>query len=471
MVRRQNNNRSFTREPSSRWLSALVADAEGDVIELEGYAATGMAGGEICPLLPGETKPMPYGSEVMLLPDRHPVLYNLERGCLEILTENPYIPGGPIYPVAVFNSPGYVVTKTCAYSQPENVPPLPLFSYGAVGWRAGGFHTSVIRVDREPRQDLRQMPREKIVAGIEEMRRSLPRNRLRKHLETCALTYGCPAGKNFFLGRYEAPLPTSRQCNARCLGCISLQPGDSEISCSQNRISFTPSPDEIAEVALAHIRRVPRGAVVSFGQGCEGDPLMTADAIEPAIRRIRSETPAGTINLNTNASRPDDLGKLIEAGLDSVRVSLNSTIAACYHAYFRPRGYVFADVLASIELAAQQGLFVSINYLNCPGFTDSPQEYRALRDLLGQYPIDMIQWRNLNYDPLRYWQAMNAAVSLGQPMGMRTVLEGIKKDFQKIRFGYFNPPREKWNPRGHGNAAARSGGNESGKGPGKKTKV
>ena len=35
------------------------------------------------------------------------------------------------------------------------------------------------------------------------------RNRLFRHLETCALTYGCPAAKNLFLCRYEAPLPTS----------------------------------------------------------------------------------------------------------------------------------------------------------------------------------------------------------------------------------------------------------------------
>jgi len=30
---------------------------------------------------------------------------------------------------------------------------------------------------------------------------------------------------------------------------------------------------EIAEVALAHIRQVKK-SVVSFGQGCEGDPLL-----------------------------------------------------------------------------------------------------------------------------------------------------------------------------------------------------
>ena len=114
------------------------------------------------------------------------------------------------------------------------------------------------------------------------MRTHLPDNRLARHLEHCALTYGCPAGKNFFLGRYEAPLPTSRACNARCLGCLSLQQ-ESGIPCSQDRIAFTPTAEEIAEVALTHIGRVNK-AVVSFGQGCEGDPLMAArlEAIQAA---------------------------------------------------------------------------------------------------------------------------------------------------------------------------------------------
>jgi len=52
--------------------------------------------------------------------------------------------------------------------------------------------------------------------------------------------------------------------------------------------------------------------------------------IEPAIRAIRSITGRGTINLNTNAGMPDRLGRLCEAGLDSIRVSLNSVRRHCY---------------------------------------------------------------------------------------------------------------------------------------------
>jgi pyruvate-formate lyase-activating enzyme len=325
----------------------------------------------------------------------------------------------------------------------QNAGYLPLFSYGAVGWQRGEFRSAVVRVDAEPRQDLRQMQRKDVAAGVKKLRRQLPQNRLRAHLEKCALEYGCPAAKNFFLGRYEAPLPSARQCNARCIGCLSLQPND-EIPCSQDRIGFTPSPEEIAEVALAHIGRVKHG-IVSFGQGCEGDPLLAADVITPAIRRIRKQTDRGTINMNSNGSLPQTVQQLFDAGLDSIRVSLNSVRPDCYAAYFRPQGYDFSAVLNSIEIALKRKKFVSLNYLNCPGITDSPQETAALTRFLHNYPINMIQWRNLNFDPLRYWKTMNAVARHGEPVGVRNLISQVRAQFPKLKHGYFNPPKEKFN--------------------------
>jgi pyruvate-formate lyase-activating enzyme len=424
-------------------LTALAADAEGRILELPGFQALGMAGPEgYIPLTTADTVAMPYGGELMMLPGRRPVVLDLDSGERRVLTENPYAPGEPLFAVAAFNSPGYVHAAVSAFVEDPDARMLPLFSYDAVGWQDGAFRTPILRVDREPRQDLRQMPREGVVAGVEHMRRRMPGNRLRQHLERCALEYGCPAGKNFFLGRYEAPLPTSRVCNARCLGCISLQSAG-EIRSSQERIDFTPSPEEIAEVALADIHRVPR-AVVSFGQGCEGEPLLAADVIAPAIRLIRRQTDRGTINLNSNASRPDLLAALLDAGLDSLRVSLNSVRTEAYTAYFRPHGYRFQDVVASIDSALSRDRFVSVNYLNCPGVTDAPQEAEALTAFLRAHPIGMIQWRNLNYDPLRYFRAMAAAAPLGPPVGTRQLLGRLRKAFPRLMHGYFNPPKEKW---------------------------
>ena len=424
------------------YVTALVANTAGEIFELNGYAAVGMAGATQIPLSQKNTRNLPYGSELMYLPDRRPVLFNIQSGKIEALKENPYAAGEPIFPVTAFNSPGYVISYLGAFAENNQAQALPLFSYGAVGWRQGKFRSAVILVDREKRQDLRLMKPADITVGIEKMRKQMPDNRLRAHLEKCALQFGCPAGKNFFLSRYEAPLPTARECNARCLGCLSLQQL-SDIPHSQDRIGFTPSPAEIAEVALVHIKRVEK-SVVSFGQGCEGDPLLAADVIEPAIRMIRNQTSRGTVNINTNGSLPQTLKRLINAGLDSIRISLNSVRDDCYQAYFRPKGYRFSDVLKSIELALQGGLFVSVNYLNCPGFTDTPREVGAFRRFLNQYPIQMIQWRNLNFDPLRYFKIMNAVASHGQPLGMKKLLQQIRQEFPDLKFGYFNPPKEKF---------------------------
>jgi len=434
------NRRTGSKSPEL--LNAVVANEQGEIFDLEGYAAVGADGPIISHLTSANTLELPHGSELMLLPERIPVLMDRETGKIAPLERNPYARHEKIFPVAAFNSPGVVLSRTCAYTENAGARILPLFSYGAVGWHLRGFRSAAIEVDTEPRQDLRRMPRERVVAGVKQMQAQLPSNRLARHLEHCALTYGCPAGKNFFLGRYEAPLPTSQACNARCLGCISLQ-ADEHLTSSQNRIAFTPSSREIADVALAHIVRV-KNAVVSFGQGCEGDPLMAAREIEPAIRLIREQTTAGTINMNTNASLPNVLAPLLDAGLDSIRVSVNSVREACYQAYFRPQGYRFAHVLESIDRAIAKGRHVAINYLNCPGFTDCAEEAAALSVFLEKHPVHMIQWRNLNFDPQRYLKQMKTAAPLGPPVGMDRLLQMIGKRFPGLLFGYFNPPKERF---------------------------
>lgn len=426
--------------PSDRPITAVVANERGEIFDLAGYAAVGSDGPVQERLCVENTCHLPHGSELMFLPDRVPLVYDLQSQAVVALAENPYEPGETIFPVAAFNSPGYVITHTGAWAERAEADSLPLFSYGAVGWHRGKFRSAVLQVDKEPRQDLRRMPADKVAAGVRDLRRILAGNRLRAHLENCALNYGCPAGKNFFLGRYEAPLPAATGCNARCLGCLSRQP-DETIPCSQERINFTPSPDEIAQVALTHIKRVEH-AVVSFGQGCEGDPLIAADTIARAIRKIRERTDRGTIHMNTNGSLPEKIETLLDAGLDSLRISMNSVREDCYTAYFRPRGYRFADVLDGIDSALQRGVFVAINYLNCPGFNDTPEEGGALTDFIGKHPIGMIQWRNLNFDPLRYLQTMDRAARHSRPIGVRHMLDRTQQAFPHLRFGYFNPPKE-----------------------------
>ncbi len=417
-----------------------MAASGGEIFELEGYGAAGMSGDRLVALTKEHTIDIPHGSELMMLPDRAPIVYNPAKQQFVSIETNPYHPDEKIYPVAVFNSPGYVNRYFSAYEDDDRPDVLPLFSYGAVGYGKNGFRSAALLVDAEPRQDLRQMPQKGVIKGVHRMQKKYPGNRLMRHLETCALEYGCPAGKNFFLQRYEAPLPTSTACNANCVGCISLQKENNLCAC-QERIAFTPTPEEIAQVSVEHIAHVKK-AVVSFGQGCEGDPLTAFNVIEPAIRMIRNTTDQGTINLNTNAGMPEKVDALCRAGLDAMRVSMNSVRESHYLAYFRPRSYTFSDVLKSIEIARKSPLFVSLNYLNCPGFTDSQKEFDALSRFIDTYGINMIQWRNLNYDPRAYCRLQSQVGDSGDPIGMDNIILSLSKRFPDLIHGYFNPPRE-----------------------------
>lgn len=179
-------------------VTAVVADKKGNIFDLPGYAAVGMAGSSFIPLHVKETINMPFGSELMMLPDRKPVLYNIADCKIETISENPYSPGESVFPVSVFNSPGYVISYNSAYVEDEGSSYLPLFSYGATGWFNGRFRSSAILVDGEKRQDIRFMKADDVFSGIERARKKMPNNRLFKHLENCAAVYGCPAGKNFF---------------------------------------------------------------------------------------------------------------------------------------------------------------------------------------------------------------------------------------------------------------------------------
>jgi pyruvate-formate lyase-activating enzyme len=407
----------------------VAADPSGRIVDLPGLSALGRAGDAIVPLGDGDCIPLPAGSEIFLLPGREPL--GLDR-----YGSGTAVDGATA--VAAFLAPAHTQFLTPAYREREGAPHLPLFAYTAVGWRRGRFVVPAVHIDPDRRQDIGEFDSREIARRARALKRRHRANRLWQHLLGCALCSGCPAARNLVLGRWEAPLPTSPSCNARCLGCLSLQPPDSCCPATQERIAFTPTVGEILEIAVPHLESAPR-AVASFGQGCEGEPLLVAPLIEEAVRAIRARTGRGTLNLNTNASRPAALGRILDAGLDSVRVSLNSARAGLYRAYARPRGYRFEDVVESMRAVRRRGKFLSLNYFVFPGVTDDPAEWVALRALLREVRPDLIQWRNLNLDPAWYWETARPFRG-GAPLGVATVLARVRREFPGIRCGYFNPP-------------------------------
>ena len=83
----------------------MVANEKGEIFDLEGFAAVGADGPERSVLTAGKTIDLPHGSELMFLPDRMPVLMNLETGRVQALDRNPHATEERLFPVAAFNSP------------------------------------------------------------------------------------------------------------------------------------------------------------------------------------------------------------------------------------------------------------------------------------------------------------------------------------------------------------------------------
>jgi wyosine [tRNA(Phe)-imidazoG37] synthetase (radical SAM superfamily) len=344
--------------------------------------------------------------------------------------------------VAAFIPPAHTGTFIAAFETDPTAETLPLFCYTAAGWHDDEFYVTAIRIEQDIRQECAGFDDNSVKAGVELFRKSYPDNRLVEHLASnCALTYTCPAARNYLMGRWECPVPVSPACNSNCLGCISLQPDEEPIVSNQERLNFKPSVHEIVEFTVPHLESAPF-PIISFGQGCEGESLLMWETLVPAIKEIRKFTDKGSININTNGSKPDAVEALCKAGLNSIRVSMNSAQPAIYTAYYRPNNYTFDDVLKSIKIMTDFGGWTSLNYFVFPGMTDSPEELDALVSLIQKTGLKMIQWRNFNIDPDWYLGRINVA-DTPEYIGIKNMMAHLSELFPHLKFGYYNPAIER----------------------------
>jgi hypothetical protein len=77
-----------------------------------------------------------------------------------------------------------------------------------------------------------------------------------------------------------------------------------------------------------------------------------------------------------------------------------------------------------------------------PGMTDSVAEFDALCKMIEETDLNMIQWRNFNIDPDWYLGKLGVQ-DCGESYGMKNLLQMIREEFPKVKFGYFNPSIER----------------------------
>jgi wyosine [tRNA(Phe)-imidazoG37] synthetase (radical SAM superfamily) len=416
----------------------LYSDGKGNIFEDITLYATGRSGWDALPVDEADWIRLPEGGSLYELPGRRGIGIDVSSGAMRLCEKG--------WAVAAFIPPAHTGLYLAAYETGKDAPTLPLFCYTAAGWLDDQFYVPAIRIERDIRQESAGYSETKIETGAQYLLKSYPHNRLVKHLmENCCNTYHCPAARNLSLGRWECPVPVSPACNANCIGCISFQPQEETIHSTQDRLTFRPTAEEIVEFTVPHLETAPY-PIVSFGQGCEGEPLLMWETIREAITEIRKHTQRGSININTNGSRPASVQALCDAGLNSIRVSMNSAQKHIYEAYYRPNNYVFENILESLRVMRNAGGWTSINYFVFPGITDTPEEYEALRKLIQTTDLTMIQWRNFNIDPDWYMGKIGYAES-GEAIGIGNLMDLLREEFPLLKFGYFNPPIE----RIHGN--------------------
>ena len=413
----------------------VYAEPDGSILDHPTLHMAATGGGAPRAPRADELIELPRGSDLFLLPERMPVGLDPQTG------EPVTFERKGVSAVSAFLAPAWTLFLHPSYRSRENAPTLPLFAYAAVGFADDRFWATGVRVDEDVRQDPWRFDARRLRRQVESKLDRFTGNAVVTQLERCALEYNCRAAQNFFIGRHEAPLPTSVTCNSRCVGCISLQP-DGNFRASHERVKRLPRADEVAAVALAHLAAVPDG-VVSFGQGCEGEPLLARDLLPDSIRAIRAETDQGTINANTNGSLPQVVEQMCEAGLDAIRVSLNSPQVPLYDAYYRPANYSFDDVRESLQVMRRFDRYRSINYLVFPGVTDTEEELESMIEFVEASDLDLIQMRNLNIDPELYAQILPPG-SVREGMGLGTFMQRLRARFPHLQYGYFNPGKQSY---------------------------
>ncbi|MBR3499502.1 MAG: radical SAM protein [Selenomonadaceae bacterium] len=402
-------------------ISALITDEHGNIFDVPEAEGVGRVGEKFFKLKPEDLIRLPDSADLMFLPRRRAI--GFKRG--EFVPLNGRA-------VSAILPQGFTRTHLPAFQKNSRAQILPLYGYTAVVLYKDELHAAALYTDENHKWEPEHYNTPALKKFIRRVKKDLPDNRIVAQVAKCSLEWHCLTAQNLFYRRWECGVPTSPTCNANCLGCISLQAAECCPS-PQSRITFKPTAEEIAAVGIYHLSHAPEG-IISFGQGCEGEPSLQAENICAAIKKIRATTTRGQININTNAGFTTGIKKIVDAGLDSMRVSIISANADNYQKYYRA-GYSPAAVKDSIRYALDKNVHVSLNLLYMPGFNDRASELDAWKNFLDELPVQMIQVRNLNYDPDEFFSVMPPDENF---LGTKKFLRALKKFSPSLTIGNFS---------------------------------
>ncbi len=415
-------------------LYTLFANSQGEIFEDTSLMMLGRTGQEWVVPEDRDLIPLPKGASLVSLPFHYPIGLN-RQDKVDYLASNPYEQEEKVTAVAALLPQGFTRTLLPANVKYAKDMNLPLLGYTAVGLKNDKIYVAALQSDEHRKWHPVYYNTEGLPAKINSLLKRFPDNRIIRQLAKCSLQYSCFTAQNIFYQRWEGGIPTMATCNASCIGCISEDHAGADSP--QNRLEFKPDVKEISEIAGWHLKHAAEG-IISFGQGCEGEPSLNASSLAQAIEEVRAKhTDKGTININTNAGYTKGIKKMVDAGLDALRVTIFSCNEANYLTYHRPHNYKLAHVKDSINYAQDKGLQVSLNLLTFPGFTDRESEIDGLLNFVQENNIAKIQFRNLNIDPeilISHFPGDRLGI------GIINLMQLLKKEIPQVKLGSYSDP-------------------------------
>jgi len=409
---------------------ALYANEKGEVLEHPRFGMLGRTGIEWVEPEREEMIPLPQGASLVSVPGHIPIGYDKDQATAFSSVHR----CRTTQAVAALLPQGFTRTLLPAYVSPEKQQDIPLLGYAAVGFKNNKIWVAAVQTDEHRKWHPCYYNTAGLPGRINRMLKKYPDNRIVRQLANCSLQYSCYTAQNIFYGRWEGGIPTMNACNAGCIGCISES--HINVDSPQQRLDFQPSIQEISELGLEHLTHAREG-IISFGQGCEGEPSLNADNLAQAIIIMREQCQQGTININSNAGYTDGIKKLCRSGLNAMRVTIFSCREENYDCYHRPRNYRLKDVEKSINYAKEKGVRVSLNLLTFPGFTDREEEVDSLVSFVQNNCIDMVQLRNLNIDPDLLFQHIPGG---GEILGINNFIHFLHQEVPDLAIGSYTHP-------------------------------
>ncbi|MCX8083571.1 MAG: hypothetical protein N3C60_01435 [Calditerrivibrio sp.] len=139
-----------------------------------------------------------------------------------------------------------------------------------------------------------------------------------------------------------------------------------------------------------------------------------------------------TLNLNIKTFSMEKFKSSLSEYIDSISFDVDSFNPD----YLAKKGISFEIFTKLFEFAEKQNLYISVNLLTLPGFTDTVKEYEKTLEFISTFKIDYIKLRELKTNQDIFF-AENK-IENTEIFGLKNMLKYIKKKNKRVKMGYFS---------------------------------